>query len=140
MKLVNEIQNTASDTLTYLPELKQKLLESLTNAPPTEIVLIDSAFANYELYLVFLIHEFTIPDEWEEKRLALIQQDHIQLTTIVLHYKSLIKTIKKTVLLELDKKLLLDIFQYYRECMLYFKHQKANYQQIKTLLKNANYE
>lgn len=126
-------QNTAADLLEYLPVLKKKFVEIVGETNEMEQLLIDSAFESYEMYLAFLANNCEIPANYEQRRLKFEENSYLQMASIVLNFKKIVSFIKEN-RLEVDEKLLKEIFQDYRESMLHFKYQKDVYRSVKTLL------
>lgn len=129
-------QNTATDLLIYLPVLKQKLINSVGKTNEMEQILIDSAFENYELYLLFRQNNNAISAESTQKMKKSGENDHIQMASMALYYDKILTHFKQSDFIEIDTKLLKEIFQFYRESMLHFKFQKIAFKAIKASLSN----
>lgn len=126
----------AVDIKDYLPELKQKFINTVGATNQMEQILVNAAFENYELYLVFRESNATISDESNKKIQQLSESDHLQLASIALYYDKMTKYIRQGNFMEADTHLLKDLFQFYRESMLHFKFQKLAFKAIKTTLSN----
>jgi hypothetical protein len=83
-------ENTAADLLTYLPVLKQKFTNSVGKTNEMEQILIDSAFENYELYLLFRQNNNMISVESTQQMKKLGESDHIQMASMALYYNKII--------------------------------------------------
>jgi hypothetical protein len=129
-------ENTAADLLTYLPVLKQKFTNSVGKTNEMEQILIDSAFENYKLYLLFRQNNNMISVESTQQMKKLGESDHIQMASMALYYNKIIIHCKKGNFIEVDTQLLKEIFQFYRESMLHFKFQKVAFKAIKASLSN----
>lgn len=129
-------QKTTADLLVYLPVLKQKLADLVGKTNEMEQILIDSAFENYELYLAFKENKGTISVEDAKKMKKSNESDHIQMASLALYYGKIITHFKQGNFIEIDTHLLREIFQFYRESMLYFKFQKVAFKAIKASLSN----
>jgi hypothetical protein len=101
-----------------------------------EQILIDSAFENYELYLLFRQNNNMISVESTQQMKKLGESDHIQMASMALYYNKIIIHGKKGNFIEVDTQLLKEIFQFYRESMLHFKFQKVAFKAIKASLSN----
>lgn len=131
-------QNTVADLLTYLPMLKQKFTNSVGKTNEMEQILIDSAFENYELYLIFRQNNNIISVESTRKMKKSGESDHIQMASIALYYDKITTHFKQGNFIKIDTQLLREIFQFYRESMLQFKFQKIAFKAIKASLSNLN--
>lgn len=127
-------QNTAADLLTYLPVLKQKFTDLVGETNHMEQMLIDSAFENYDLYLAFRQNNNAISVESTQKMKKSGESDHIQMASMALYYDTITTHFKQGNFIEVDTKLLREIFQFYRESMLHFKFQKVAFKAIKASL------
>lgn len=134
MELQN--QKTAADLLVYLPVLRQKLADLVGKTNEMEQILIDSAFKNYEMYLAFKQNKGVISIEDTKKMKKSGESDHIQMASMALYYDTITAHFKQGNLIEVDNKLLKEIFQFYRESMLHFKFQKVAFKAIKASLSN----
>lgn len=132
----SQTEKIAVDIKDYIPELKQKFIKVVGPTNQMEQILINAAFENYELYLAFRGNDNVISVESTERMKKSGESEHLQLASIALYYDKLTKHFKQGNFIEVDANLLREIFQFYRESMLYFKFQKVAFKAIKTSLSN----
>lgn len=132
----SQTEKTAIEIIEYLPELKQKFINVVGTTNQMEQILINAAFENYELYLAFRGNNNVVSVESTQRMKKLGESDHVQMASIALYYDKLTEYFKQGNFIEVDTNLLREIFQFYRESMLYFKFQKVAFKAIKTSLNN----
>ncbi len=131
-----QTKKIAVEIIKYLPELRQKFVNVLGITNQMEQILINAAFENYELYLLFNANDNAISVEITERMKKSGESDHIQMASMALYYDKLTEHFKQVSFIEADTILLKEIFQFYRESMLHFKFQKVAFKAIKTSLSN----
>jgi hypothetical protein len=130
----SQTKKTAVDILEYLPTLQQKFVNTVGTINQMEQVLINSAFENYELYLLFKANDNAISVESTQRMKKSGESDHIQMASIALYYDKITAHFRQGHFIEADSTLLREIFQFYRESMLHFKFQKVAFKAIKASL------
>lgn len=132
----SQTEKNAVEMIKYLSELQQKFVYVLETTNQMEQILINAAFENYELYLLFKANDNAISVEITERMKKSGESDHIQMASMALYYEKLTAYVKQGNFIEADATLLKEIFQFYRESMLHFKFQKVAFKAIKTSLSN----
>lgn len=132
----SQTEKTAVEIVEYLPELKEKFMNTVGTTNQMEQILINAAFENYELYLTFRGNNNTISVESTQRMKKLDESDHLQMASMALYYNKLAEYFKQGNFIEVDTNLLREIFQFYRESMLHFKFQKVAFKAITTSLSN----
>lgn len=130
----SQTKKTAIDILEYLPTLQQKFVNTVGTINQMEQILINAAFENYELYLIFKTNDNAISVESTQRMKKSGESDHIQMASIALYYDKITAHFKQGNFIEVDSTLLREIFQFYRESMLHFKFQKVAFKAIKASL------
>ncbi len=108
-------KSTYAFTVDYLPILKGKFTDLLGSTNELEQIFIDYAFESYHLYLISTQNEESGDEVFTSKLSDLRKDIEKQSHAVMLHFRPLLREVKKSKMLELDKKLLTDILESYRE-------------------------
>jgi hypothetical protein len=128
------MKTTAIDVLLYLPCLKEKFAVLIGTTNELQDLLINSAFKHYELYMRFLKDGNLTSEDSEQNHRHIQEKAYLELASLILNYNTILRVLKKSKLMEVDAKLLKDIFKEYRESRLAYKHQRTAYSDMKKTL------
>jgi hypothetical protein len=113
-------KTTAADVLMYLPTLQDKFEELLGESNELGQLFIHASFEAYHAYL----QVETMPDdEWEVIKTKLNENINEKLNAILIYYQPMLTVIRKSRFVEVDKKLLKDIFDNFRELIYLLNHE-----------------
>jgi hypothetical protein len=113
-------QKIAVETVIYLPILKQKLMDLLDNPNELESLFVHASFEAYQAYLEL---DERNEAEWELTQKQLRENLEAKLNANLIYYRPLLTVVKKSRFVEVDKKLLRDIFDNFRELIYLLNHE-----------------